>query len=107
VVLDCRSEQGLAKSRSGNWPPGTSLGRSIQRGCEARRKRASTDRNFRCGFYLTNLDHWQRAFDQAHITYGIVRSPKEVTTDPQLLANEVIVPLEGAGEHLKLTVSSR
>ena len=52
------------------------------------------------------LDHWRHAFDQAHITYGIVRSPKEVTTDPQLLANDVIVPLEGAGDHLKLTVSS-
>src|SRR5437660_2816647 len=57
-------------------------------------------------FTSQTMDHWQHAFDQAHITYGIVRSPKEVTTDPQLLANDVIVPLEGAGEHLKLTVSS-
>src|SRR5712691_2611949 len=57
-------------------------------------------------FTSQTLDHWRQAFDQAHITYGIVRSPKEVTTDPQLLANDVIVPLEGAGEHLKLTVSS-
>src|SRR5258707_396375 len=52
------------------------------------------------------LDRWRHAFDQAHFTYGVVRSPHEVTTDPQLLANDVIVPLEGAGEHLKLTVSS-
>jgi formyl-CoA transferase len=57
-------------------------------------------------FTSQTLDHWQHAFDQAHITYGIVRSPKEVTTDPQLLANDVIVPLEGAGDHMKLTVSS-
>ena len=27
-------------------------------------------------------------------------------SDPQLLANDIIVPLEGGGEHLKLTVSS-
>jgi len=57
-------------------------------------------------FASQTLDHWRQAFDQAHITYGIVRSPQEVTTDPQLLANEVIVPLEGAGDHLKLTVNS-
>src|SRR5882762_6634654 len=57
-------------------------------------------------FTSQTLDHWQRAFDQAHITHRVVRSQQEVTTDPQLLANEVIVPLEGAGEHLKLTVSS-
>jgi len=57
-------------------------------------------------FASQTLDHWRHAFDQAHITYGVVRSPQEVTTDPQLLANDVIVPLEGAGEHLKLTVSS-
>jgi crotonobetainyl-CoA:carnitine CoA-transferase CaiB-like acyl-CoA transferase len=35
-----------------------------------------------------------------------VRTPAEVITDPQVLANDIIVPLEGAGEHLKLTVSS-
>jgi formyl-CoA transferase len=29
-----------------------------------------------------------------------------VITDPQLLANDIIVPLEGGGEHLKFTVSS-
>ncbi len=57
-------------------------------------------------FASQTLDRWRHAFDQAHITYGVVRSPQEVTTDPQLLANDVIVPLEGAGEHLKLTVSS-
>jgi len=35
-----------------------------------------------------------------------VRSPSEVINDPQLKANEIIVPIEGAGEHLKLVVSS-
>jgi crotonobetainyl-CoA:carnitine CoA-transferase CaiB-like acyl-CoA transferase len=57
-------------------------------------------------FASQTIDHWRQAFDQAHITYGIVKSPQEVTTDPQLLANDLIVPLEGAGERLKLTVSS-
>ncbi len=48
-------------------------------------------------FASQTLEHWRHAFDQAHITYGIVMSTKEVTTDPQLLENNVIVPLEGAG----------
>jgi crotonobetainyl-CoA:carnitine CoA-transferase CaiB-like acyl-CoA transferase len=50
--------------------------------------------------------HWREALDHAHITYGIVRHPSEAMNDPQLLANDIIVPLEGAGEQLKLTVSS-
>src|SRR5258706_1220184 len=52
------------------------------------------------------MAHWREALDHAHITYGIVRSPAEAITDPQLLANDIIVPLEGAGEHLNSTVSS-
>ncbi len=35
-----------------------------------------------------------------------MRSPSEVVNDPQLLANDIVVPLEGAGEGLKLVVSS-
>jgi crotonobetainyl-CoA:carnitine CoA-transferase CaiB-like acyl-CoA transferase len=52
------------------------------------------------------LAHWREALDHARITYGVVRAPSEVINDPQLLANDIIVPLEGAGEHLKFTVSS-
>ena len=51
------------------------------------------------------LAHWREALDQAHITYGAVRAPNEVIKDRQLLANDIIVPLEGGGEHLKFTVS--
>jgi formyl-CoA transferase len=52
------------------------------------------------------LAYWQEALKRARVTYGIVRTPAEVITDPQVLANDIIVPLEGAGEHQKLTVSS-
>jgi formyl-CoA transferase len=52
------------------------------------------------------LSHWRAALDHARITYGIVRSPCDAVNDPQLLANDVIVPIEGAGEHLTFTVSS-
>ena len=43
------------------------------------------------------MSHWREIFDQAHITFGVVHAPSEVGKDPQLLANEIIVPLEGAG----------
>jgi crotonobetainyl-CoA:carnitine CoA-transferase CaiB-like acyl-CoA transferase len=52
------------------------------------------------------MAYWREALDHAHITYGVVRSPSQVINDPQLLENDIIVPLEGAGEHLKFTVSS-
>jgi len=52
------------------------------------------------------LAHWHDVFERARITYGIVKTAAEVTTDPQVLANELIVPIEGAGEHLTRTVSS-
>ena len=52
------------------------------------------------------MAHWQEAFDQAHVTFGVVQSPSDVAKDPQLMANDFVVPLEGAGGHLQFTVSS-
>jgi formyl-CoA transferase len=52
------------------------------------------------------MAHWFEAFSGAHITFGAVRGPQEVIDDPQLRANEIVVPLEGAGGRLTSTVSS-
>jgi len=52
------------------------------------------------------LAQWRSVLDQANVTYGVVRYPAEVINDPQLLANDIVVPLEGAGENLKQTISS-
>jgi crotonobetainyl-CoA:carnitine CoA-transferase CaiB-like acyl-CoA transferase len=41
-----------------------------------------------------------------HVTFGAVRGPQEVINDPQLRANDIIVPLEGAGGKLTSTISS-
>jgi len=57
-------------------------------------------------FTSQSLAHWQEALTSARITWGLVQTPAEVITDPQVLANDIIVPIEGGGEHLKLTVSS-
>ncbi len=52
------------------------------------------------------MAHWREVLDKAHIPYGLVHDPIDVIKDPQLQANNIVVPLEGAGESLKLTVSS-
>jgi formyl-CoA transferase len=51
------------------------------------------------------LAHWKNVLDAARITYGLVQTPEEVAEDPQLQANDIVVPIEGA-EELELTVSS-
>src|SRR6266852_3764602 len=52
------------------------------------------------------VSHWYEVFSGAQITFGAVREPQEVVNDPQLRANDIVVPLEGAGEKLTSTISS-
>ena len=52
------------------------------------------------------MEHWYEVFNGVHVTFGAVRDPKDVINDPQLHANDIIVPLEGAGGKLTSTISS-
>ena len=52
------------------------------------------------------MAHWYEVFNGVHVTFGAVRGPQEVTGDPQLRMNEIVVPLEGAGGKLTSTISS-
>ena len=52
------------------------------------------------------MSHWREVFDQGHLTFGVVHAPSEVVKDPQLRENDIVVPIEGAGENVKFTVSS-
>jgi formyl-CoA transferase len=52
------------------------------------------------------MAHWYEVFDGAHVTFGVVQGPQEVINDPQLRANDIVVPLEGAGGKLTSTISS-
>jgi crotonobetainyl-CoA:carnitine CoA-transferase CaiB-like acyl-CoA transferase len=52
------------------------------------------------------MAHWYEVFNGVHVTFGAVRDPLEVINDPQLRANEIVVPLEGAGGKLTSTISS-
>jgi len=52
------------------------------------------------------MSHWYEVFNGVHVTFGAVRGPQEVINDPQLRANDIIVPLDGAGGKLTSTISS-
>jgi crotonobetainyl-CoA:carnitine CoA-transferase CaiB-like acyl-CoA transferase len=50
------------------------------------------------------IAHWYEVL--SGFTFGAVRGPQEVINDPQLKANDIVVPLEGAGGKLTSTISS-
>jgi crotonobetainyl-CoA:carnitine CoA-transferase CaiB-like acyl-CoA transferase len=57
-------------------------------------------------FAAQPMAHWYRIFADLNVTFGAVRSPQEVINDPQLLANDIVVPLAGAGGQMTSTISS-
>src|SRR5262249_52875783 len=57
-------------------------------------------------FSAQPMAHWHSVLGGLNVTFGEVRGPQEVVNDPQLVANEVIVPLEGAGGKLTTTISN-
>jgi formyl-CoA transferase len=52
------------------------------------------------------MSYWSEVFSGVHVTFGPVREPKEVINDPQLRENDIVVPLQGAGDKLTETISS-
>jgi crotonobetainyl-CoA:carnitine CoA-transferase CaiB-like acyl-CoA transferase len=52
------------------------------------------------------MAHWAGLLAPAGLTFGVVRAPVDVIDDPQLVANNIVVPLEGAGGKLTSTISS-
>ena len=52
------------------------------------------------------MSHWNEVLNGVHAVFGAVREPKEVINDPQLRANDIVVPLQGAGDKLTETISS-
>src|SRR5215467_9775820 len=57
-------------------------------------------------FSAQPMTHWNEVFNGVHVTFGAVRGPQEVINDPQLAANDIVVPLEGAGGNVSRTISS-
>ena len=57
-------------------------------------------------FSAQPMAHWHDVLERAHITFSVVMEPAEVVKDPQLRANDIVVPIEGAGGKLTFTISS-
>jgi len=57
-------------------------------------------------FAAQPMAYWYEIFAGLNVTFGAVRNPQEVINDLQLRANNIIVPLEGAGGQMTSTVSS-
>jgi len=51
------------------------------------------------------MAHWAELLTGINVTFGVVSGAEEVAKDPQLTANDIVVPLEGAGT-LTQTISS-
>jgi formyl-CoA transferase len=56
-------------------------------------------------FAAKPMAYWADLLGKVNITFGIVNGPEDVARDPQLEANDIAVPLEGAGT-LTRTISS-
>jgi crotonobetainyl-CoA:carnitine CoA-transferase CaiB-like acyl-CoA transferase len=52
------------------------------------------------------LAHWKTVLDAAHLPYGVVQIAEEIVNDPQLLANQILVPIADGGANPRLTVDS-
>jgi crotonobetainyl-CoA:carnitine CoA-transferase CaiB-like acyl-CoA transferase len=44
------------------------------------------------------LHYWREALDRERVTFGVVQTIDEIAKDPQLIANEIIRPIEAANE---------
>jgi formyl-CoA transferase len=56
-------------------------------------------------FRARPLAHWKEVLDQARIPYGVIQTPEEAAEDPQLRANDIVVPIEGA-QDVEYTVNN-
>ena len=52
------------------------------------------------------LAYWRKALDGARLPYGVAQIAEEIVKDPQLLANEIIVPIADGSATPRYTVNS-
>ena len=51
------------------------------------------------------LSYWKKTLDSARLPYGVVQVPDEIVNDPQLRANDIIVPIADGSPTPRYTVS--
>lgn len=74
----------------------------------------SKSRHKNSGLLVTELDrlfgaqplsYWKKLLDVAKLPYSVVQIPEEILKDPQLLANQIIVPIDDGSATPKYTVN--
>lgn len=57
-------------------------------------------------FATRPLAEWRDVLDAAGLTYGVVQTLQECAHDPQLLANQILVPIDDGSSEPHLTLNS-
>src|SRR5262249_1145984 len=57
-------------------------------------------------FRVQPMSDWYEVFSNTGVIFGVVQEPQDVIKDPQLRANDIVVPIEGAGDSVTETISS-
>ena len=57
-------------------------------------------------FATRTLAEWRALFDAAGLTYGVIQTVDEIARDPQLIANQVLVPIAEGSDKPVLTIDS-
>lgn len=52
------------------------------------------------------LAHWKEVLDAARLPYGVAQIAEEIVRDPQLYANDIVVPIADGGAAPRYTVNS-
>lgn len=57
-------------------------------------------------FATQPLSYWKQVLDSARVPYSVAQIPEEIVKDPQLLANDIIVPIDDGSATPRYTVNS-
>jgi crotonobetainyl-CoA:carnitine CoA-transferase CaiB-like acyl-CoA transferase len=57
-------------------------------------------------FASQSIEHWRRTLDAGRVIFGIVQTFDDIVSDPQMLANEILVPLAEPVDGATHTVNS-
>jgi len=57
-------------------------------------------------FATRSLAEWRKILDEVGLTYGVAQTLEEAAHDPQLVADQVVVPVEGRAPRPYLTINS-
>ena len=74
---------------------------------KTRRQNAAILREILDEVFLTEtVGYWREALDKVNVVFGVVQTLDELATDPQLIANDIIRPIQDGSDTASFTVDS-